>query len=135
MVASEVRRLQRALESLVDEIKSEDDILDLLDNLEAVASALAEYKLTPREVRRSYSLDVVVKRVGKVEDDAELKKLAKRLRRQIKETRKASYDGGDDETSAEEATEDANALRETVHDGLSRWLQGQLQGRNDAVDT
>jgi len=124
-----IGKIQRLLGILDAEIDSEESILDFLDNLEALASALAEYKLTPRAVRRAYSLDKVLKRIGKADGNAELRQLGESLSSELKETRRASYDSGDDDETVEDLVGGANELRERVRNGIHTWLEQHEKSR------
>src|SRR5215467_7102070 len=113
------QRVNRALDRLEEEVTSDEEILDLLDNFELLASGLAAYKLPAKKAKRGASIDAILKHIGKTEKKPALTKLGKDLKDVIHELRQESYDDDDDSTNA---VEQANDIRERVLARVREWM-------------
>jgi hypothetical protein len=113
-----------ALETLDDDVEEDGDLLNLVDNFEVIASAFDALLISsgrwPRLFNKPKPLHVVLKKIGKARKNKALLKLAKDVKKRVKEIRQAEYGGFDLDMS--DLIGEANDLREELKDALARLL-------------
>lgn len=119
-MASKLSAAAAALEILDEEVESDTDLLDLVDNFEVIASAFDDWLIPPRRWRRKKAkpLQAVLRTIGKANNNKQLLKLADRVNSKTKEIRRAAYRGFDFDTT--DLIGDANQLREDMQEVLAK---------------
>lgn len=121
MTVRDPAKVHRALARLDEEVCSDEEILDLLDNFESLASSLAVYWLPPKVSKKRRPIEEVLRLIAKDVGDSELKKLAKELGGDIHALRRDTY--GDDDDS-QDMVEFAESIRFRVMTVVKRWVDG-----------
>lgn len=109
-----------ALRTLDNDVDSDTDLIDLLDNLEVIASAF-DVLLIPRRrwwPRKAKSLDAVLMTIGK--GNHVLQELARKVKRQTNVIRKAQYGGFHLDTK--DLVRQANELRQELQEPLAKLV-------------
>jgi hypothetical protein len=106
-----------ALEALEEEVESEDDLLDLVDNLTGLASALRAHFLPKEKAKRADPLDKILRKVGKSLKNESLQKLSNKVRSLLRNIRKHAY-GGWDEDDTDELVGNAIDLKDEVSEAI-----------------
>lgn len=119
--------LLEALEALEHEIEDEDGLVEFIDNLTTVASALHAHFLKSWWSRRPPTLDKVLKSLAREQRKPALKILGNRVGLLTKSIRKHAY-GGWDSDDSEDLVIEANTLREQV----SQAIEDLLPPRHEA---
>lgn len=121
-MGSKLSSCRAALEILDDEVASDTDLMDLLDNFEVIASAFDAWLIPPSRWRRKKAkpLHAVLRAIGKTNNNKQLLQLASRVKTQTKEIRRAAYRGFDFNTTA--LIGDTNQLREDLQGVLAKLL-------------
>jgi HEAT repeat protein len=121
-----------ALEILDDEVESDTDLLDLVDNFEVIASAFDAWLIPPKRWRRNKAkpLQAVLRTIGNTKKNRQFQKLADRVTSKTKEIRRAAYRGFDFNTT--DLISDANQLREDLQELLAKLFAHP--GTSDEAD-
>jgi hypothetical protein len=119
-MASKLSAAAAALEILDEEVESDTDLLDMVDNFEVIASAFDAWLIPQKRWRRKKvkPLQAVLRTIGKANNNEQLMELADRVNSKTKEIRRAAYRGFDFDTI--DLIGDANQLREDLQELLAK---------------
>ena len=108
-----------ALETLDEAVESDTDLIDLLDNFEVIASTFGAWLLPSSPWRRKHApLHAVLRVIGKVRNNKSFQELARAVKSQTKEIRRAAYGGF--ERDMADLIREANELRENLQEVLAK---------------